>query len=495
MSVPTVGLAFLAAALMGDGVFERVEPLVKEAFASGLAPGMSVAVVAAGGVAFEGAYGVADLEGGRAVSKATRFYIASSSKALTALAAARLAARGAIDLDAPLSRVFPGIAFPKGVDADAVRLRDLLTHTHGIDGQGPITVRMSVSGDYTNELVLSLLREHRALPTGRAYRYSNVGYELFGIALAPKGRDGWKDVVEREVLAPLGMKSTTARVSSVPPEDLALPHASSPSPAGFERIRLQKDDTNLSPAGGHFSTAADLARVVLAELSAGKVDGAQAIEPEAIAATQRLSVEQDRDYAYYHRSGWGLGWDLGTYDGEPFTHRFGEFAGYRCHVSFLPQRGVGVVVLLNCDGAAAGLADVVATAAYDALLGRADARERMTSRLATLGTRVAASRTAAAEDRARRAARPAGLPRPIADYAGAYANPLFGTIDLREEGGRLVAILGAARSAVERGEGAGGDLSIDLIGSPMPIPVAFPPEGGGPAESIRFLGAKFERRP
>lgn len=41
--------------------------------------------------------------------------------------------------------------------------------------------------------------------------------------------------------------------------------------------------------------------------------------------------------------------------------------GFRSHVSFMPDRGVGVIVLTNASGAGSTLADAVATSVYDVL--------------------------------------------------------------------------------------------------------------------------------
>ena len=134
---------------------EQVEPLVRKAFESGASPGLAIAVVRGGEVAWVGSFGDADREAGRSVTPDTRFYIASTTKALTALAAARLAARGALDLDARLTRTLPHIVLPAGIDPSTVLVRDLATHTHGIDSRGPVSIRVAYTGEYTNALLPS----------------------------------------------------------------------------------------------------------------------------------------------------------------------------------------------------------------------------------------------------------------------------------------------------------------------------------------------------
>ncbi len=470
---------------------EQVEPLVRKAFESGASPGLAIAVVRGGEVAWVGSFGDADREAGRSVTPDTRFYIASTTKALTALAAARLAARGALDLDARLTRTLPQIVLPPGIDPSTVLVRDLATHTHGIDSRGPVSIRVAYTGEYTNALLLQLVGSHAVAKTGRAFQYSNLGYDLLGIVLAPGGRDGWKAVVEREVTVPIGMASTTAWRSRVPADKLAQPYELGPD--GFERIRLAKEDANMGPAGGHFSTAADLARLLMVEMNAGRIDGRTVIPADVIASTQKTQVPQDRQFAFLHRTGWALGWDVGTYDKETVLHRFGGFAGYYSHVSFMPERRIGVVVLANGGGAASSLAEVVAMGVYDRLLERADAAGRFDARAAQLRDRMAQGPAAAAKERATRAARQQPLPHPIADYAGVFENEQYGRLELRVAGGRLEAVMGVARSQVEVYEAATNRLRVELFGGGSVVQMEFP-AGGGPAMVAVMLDARFERK-
>jgi CubicO group peptidase (beta-lactamase class C family) len=465
--------------------------MVAEVFDAGLIPGVAVAVVTSGGIVWESGFGMADREAARPVTEQTRFYIASTTKALTALAAARLAERGALDLDAPLSRAFPGLTLAEGLDAGSIRVVDLLTHTHGMDGEGPISLRVAFSGEYTNDELLRLVALHRAAEAGRAFQYSNLGYDLAGILLAPSKTRGWTEVVEREVTEPLGMTATTAWRSRVPEDLLAQPYEMGPE--GFERIRLAKEDANMGPAGGHFSTAHDLARLLVAELGGGRVDGVQALPANVIAETQTLRATQDRDFAFFHRHGWGLGWDLGTYDGDTLIHRFGSFPGYRSHVSFMPGRDLGVVVLTNGGNASSKQSDIIAAAIYDRMLGRPDARERLAQRLADSRAESVKMSAAIAADRAKRAARSQELPHPLSAYAGTYDSPVLGTLELKLAGERLEAVMGVARSRVEVFDGTKNQLRVELFGRGNVIAALFP-EGAESARAVTMLDMTFTRR-
>ena len=92
-------------------------------------PGLAVAVVRDGQVAWTGFYGMADLENAIPVGRETVFRFASVSKAITAVAALRLVEAGKLSLDAPAAKFF--VAGEGRFDA-AMTVRHLLSHQSGL---------------------------------------------------------------------------------------------------------------------------------------------------------------------------------------------------------------------------------------------------------------------------------------------------------------------------------------------------------------------------
>jgi CubicO group peptidase (beta-lactamase class C family) len=391
---------------------------------AGLSPGMAVSVAMGDSVAYADGFGLADLSTGRAATGDTPFYIASSTKSLTATATAIAAHRGDLDLAAPMVRYLPDARLADGVPRDRITVHDLAALTHGLDGNGPVTLRTAFTGDFTRAQLLDLVRLHG--PTGRYgdFDYNNLGYNLLGLVLESVYDESWKDVVHRLVLEPVGMDVTTAYLSRIAPDRIAAPHRGTPD--GWEPMELGKDDANLHAAGGHFSTARDLARYLAAHIAGGVVEGRTVLPPEPLRLTQRQQVEQDRRFGPFHRHGWGYGWDLGTWDGDTLVHRLGGFGGYRSHVSFMPEHGVGVVVLANGAGPASAATDLVATYAYDRLLAKPDLEARYDARLDSLASQLPRYRQGLADHLAERRARQAPLPHPLEAYAGIYESPVLG---------------------------------------------------------------------
>jgi hypothetical protein len=302
--------------------------------------------------------------------------------------------------------------------------------------------------------------------------------------------ESWKDVVHREVIAPIGMTGTTAYLSRIERDRIAMPHAATPD--GFAHAGVAKDDANMHAAGGHFASARDLARFLAAHISGGVVDGVRVLPADPIALSHRMHVDQDRDFGPFHRFGWAYGWDLGTYEGDTLIHRFGGFGGYRSHMSFMPHHDIGVAVLVNADGPGSAAADLVATYAYDRLLNKSGVDAKYAARLDSLATNLPRYRAGLAEHLAERRARLAPLPHPIEAYAGTYESEVLGRMEWRVIAGGLEVWIGVAHSRAEVFDAPANRLRIEVGGGGQVAEFVFAP-GGGPAQTVRLAGVEFSR--
>ena len=470
-----------------DDVARFAQSLVDAQFV----PGMGIAVTQGDRVVYSRGFGFPDIASSRRADEATVFYVASSTKALTATAVLTLAARKELDLNASVAHYLPALRRRGQLNAESITLRDLLTMSHNIEDCDHVAFRTAYSGEFTAELLLELLAECRRSDSARQFRYGNLGYNILGLVLDPRQGHGWKDVVRREVLDPLGMRETSARVSDFAPHVIALPHDYGED-GKFQRVRLGKADANMHAAGGHFATPRDLARFVAAHASGGRLDGVQVFPAEMIASMHRRNIGQDRRFGPIHRFGWGYGWDLGTYGDETVVHRFGSFPGYRSHVSFMPARGTGVVVLVNGSDPASTAADVMATYIYDRLSGRSNLDNVYALSVADLRARADALRAVLGKDNASRRTRSASLPRPPQDYAGVYENGRFGSMEWRVVGHGLESRMGVAYSSAEVLDPRQNRFRVSFTGDEEIVEFLFQP-GGGSVLALRYRGETFGR--
>jgi CubicO group peptidase (beta-lactamase class C family) len=459
---------------------------------AGFFPGMAIAVTRGDKVSYVGSFGVADVNSGRGVDDRTRFYIASTTKALTATAVLLQASRGTLSLDAPITRYLPTLRFKAPLQARDVTIQSLLAMTDGIDSCLPVVFRTAFSGVFTQHGLIRLMQHCGPAKHGHAFAYRNLPYNILGMALAPGATNGWKHVVRHDVLAPLGMNETTARVSTLAPAQIAMPHQATGN--GFTRIRLAKVDANLHAAGGYFTTARDLARFMAVQASDGMLDGKRIFPAQVMTSMHTQHARQNRDFGPYHRFGWGYGWDLGRYDGKLIVHRFGSFAGYRSHASFMPDKGIGVVVLVN-GVAVPFAADAMADYIYDRL-GRhpqqADARfdasfKRLQQRKARYAEHLRKHQQTV------RARQQQPLSHPLGAYAGRYVNRRLGTMIWRDRDGRLDVSIGAARSQASIYDAARNQFRVQLTGRGEVVTFGFAKRDTA-ANSIRYNGYRFIRQ-
>lgn len=460
---------------------------------AGLFPGMGLAITRGDRVIYVGSFGVADMKTERRVKDTTRFYIASTTKALTATAVVLEASRGTLRLDAAVTRYIPNLHFKPPLKADSVALRALLSMTDGIGDCFPAVFRTAYTGVFTRKLLIQLLGGCGPSKTGHAFSYRNLPYNILGLVLNTNGqKNGWKQAVRRDVLDPLDMDETTAYVSTLDPADIAMPHEAGPN--GFRRIRLAKADSNLHAAGGHFTTARDLAKFIAVHASDGMLNGKRIFPATVIASTHAKHANQDRDFGPYHRYGWGYGWDLGTFEGHEIVHRFGSFAGYRSHASFMPDSGVGVVILVNGIATRYAL-DRLADYIYDRL--RSKGAAKTDARYQTVFKKVihrkaTYARHFAKELNIRRARQQERLLHPLKWFAGEYDNPTLGKMVWQLHDGQLEVSAGVARSNAEIYAAAKNQLRVELTGGGEVVTFQFP-DNGGPAQSLTYNGYVFER--
>lgn len=445
--------AFLATALLTAAPSSEardIDAFVRKAMAKvEVVPGLSVAVVKGPDRVLTAGYGVADVRTGKAVDADTGFYIASATKAFTALSIAAMAERGELTLDGPLKGWIGKSPLPADI-AGSISLNDLLSHRSGLENE-PIAYRAAYSGEHTPKRMSALLADTVRSPTTPygTFRYTNTAYNLATTLIEDRFGSDWRALVDKEVLAPAGMTHTTARIDEARRKTL-IASGHTPGPDGrMAPSPLQKTDATMQSAGGLISTASDMARWLEIQLNDGVLDGKRLFPAGLVDGTHRSLVTQQTTFGPYVRDGYGLGWQVGRYGEAVLIHHFGNFAGSRAHVSFMPARGLGVAVMANEDAVAGELVDLVADYAYDRFADRPDLEAAYDKELAALVARRDKRLKGLMAGRAERAARPWSLGQPTEAYAGTYENLAMGRITVAEEHGRMVIKAGAMSSPAE----------------------------------------------
>ena len=455
------------------------------------APAVAIAVVRGDKTVYADAFGCATTMPCVPANSRTLFYLASSTKPFTGLAVASLGRKGTLDLDAPVASWLPNSSLPADI-AQTVTLRDLVSLQAGVDND-PLTGRLAFTGDHSPALRQSLLAETQRLenaPRG-TFRYSNGGFNIATTLIERKLGLTWQQLVEREVLKPAGMRSTTSYPSRATRKGQVLTAGHIAARGAPVQTELQKSDALMQSAGGLFTTAPDLARWLALQLTDGKIRGKRLFPAGLVAGTHKPLVKVNANFGPYRREGYGLGWYTGSLEGHPLTHAFGSFVGNWSHVSFRPDRGVGVAVLVNEEAYGGQVTELISNYAYDRLAGRSDLAAAYDARLTQAKTEIANAKARAAAEAERRAARPWMLTLPRMAYAGRYLNPAYGTMRVVADGERMVFEFGLLR-AIGEPYTQPDAVRVEFIPGNGSV-VLFKPGPGKSVESLTYNGSLFTR--
>ncbi|MEZ5294274.1 MAG: serine hydrolase domain-containing protein [Vicinamibacterales bacterium] len=325
--------AALRAAAQPSDPFAGVASAIHAEMAQAGIPGAAVAVVAGNQVVWTAGFGVANTETEAPVTPDTLFQIGSVTKTLTAAAILVAAAEGVVALDQPVATYVTGLTPCVGTPT----LAQLLSHTGGLidepDEFGP------QGEDGLGAYQRTWTGEYCFLPPGRAFSYSNSGFALAGLALQEADGTPFAEVMKARVLGPLGMTRTTFRPTEAMTRPLAVGHKKM-ADGTFEVVRPLANDARLWPAGTLYSSANEMARLVVALGNDGIVEGRQALPPGVGARMRRGQADVPTNGEAY-----GQGLFL-----RPAQGRYGHGGTMTGYAAQLTVRGqVGLVALTNAD--------------------------------------------------------------------------------------------------------------------------------------------------
>ena len=295
----------------------------------GAVPGAAVLLLQDGEPVVRRGYGLADLEQGAPVTPATNFRLASVTKQFTAAAILLLAEDGRLGLDDAARQWLPTLQ----PAADAVTIRQLLTHTSGlVDYEDVIPASMTEQLHDADVLALLETEDRTYFPPGTAYRYSNSGYALLALIVERASGRSFAEFLRERIFMPLGMAGTVAHQEGIS----TVGHRA----YGYSDVNWIWKRTDQSPTsavlgdGGIYSSIDDLAQWDAA-LSDDRLLGAESRRLAFAPATPT----DDPSVAY------GFGWRI---TGDSVWHS-GETVGFRNAIVRFPERRLTIVILTNRD--------------------------------------------------------------------------------------------------------------------------------------------------
>ena len=232
-------------------VFEAVQAAREEHGVPGVAVG-----VLDGGVERHEAYGVTSIENPLEVTSETRFQIGSISKTVTGTAVMYLVAEGRLDLDLPVREYLPELRFADADATERATMRHLLSHTGG--WVGDYFDDTGWGDDAVARYVEQMGTLPQLTPLGELWVYNNSGFAVAGRVVEVVTGEPFEAAVQRLVLDPLEMTSSTYWPWEVMTERFVVGHQTED-----DVVRVARPwpvGRSAHPAGGITSTTPDLLR-------------------------------------------------------------------------------------------------------------------------------------------------------------------------------------------------------------------------------------------
>jgi D-alanyl-D-alanine carboxypeptidase len=333
---------------MGSDSLQPIHQFLEQKREEYHAPGIALAVTDSERTLYETVTGYADIERQIPLSISHRFEIGSISKSFASIAILQLAEKGILSLDDPVEKILP--IFKVRSQFEPIRLWHLLSHTAGITSG----TDLCTDGRYE---VWALRNTEAAEPPDEYYHYSNVGYRTLGLILEKYTGHPCSQVVEDNILQPLGMLHSSASVRHAIRENLAVGYTDlyddRPYPTGRPLVRAPWVQS-FTADGNIISTAEDMALYLRMLLNRGIGPNGPILSGDSF---ERLIEPVIWDAA--NSSHYALGLRISTVNGVEVVKHTGSMVGYVSAIQVDLHSGVGLAVLINGPGNADEIASWV----------------------------------------------------------------------------------------------------------------------------------------
>ncbi len=282
----------------------RIDKMIQQSIDSGWIAGAVGFIARDGKIVYDKSFGVNDIEAKTLMHRDDIFRIASQTKAITSVAVMMLFEEGKFLLDDPISKYIPEFANPRVLDQfnekdttyttipanREITIRDLLTHTSGIDyagiGSGNMTAiyaKSGIPGGFGSDKIVlgDKIRALGKLPLvhqpGERFTYG-LNADVLGYLVEVLSGETLDKFFHKHIFEPLGMNDTYFYVPSSKSDRLVKVsivdknHHLKNAPPDFMNYPLV-DGTYYSGGAGLSSTIKDYATFLQMMLNSGEYNG------------------------------------------------------------------------------------------------------------------------------------------------------------------------------------------------------------------------------
>jgi CubicO group peptidase (beta-lactamase class C family) len=357
--IPALLVALVAcSAEPARGQAHRIAPVLQPFVDSHSLAGAVALVAEKDRVLATEAVGFADIAAGRPMAADSVFWIASMSKPITAAAVMVLVDEEKLTIDDPVEKYLPEFRgqMVAVYQDDAMRLlkkprhpitvRNVLAHTSGLPFASSIE-QPTLDGRSLEVATVSYALTPLLFDPDTKYLYSNAGINTAGRIVEVLSGMPFERFVEERLFKPLGMIDTTfwpdenqvARLAKSyrPKPDAAVPTLEE---TPIKQLRLPLTDRQWRhpmPAGGYFSTAADVGRFCRMLLGGGELEGRRVLSEKAVRQMTSRQTPADLKESY------GLGFQVNGMS-------FGHGGAQSTNMSIDPATGLAIVWMVQHVG-------------------------------------------------------------------------------------------------------------------------------------------------
>lgn len=438
---------------------EKRQAVLKDFLAKGMkmldVPGVGLAFLDGGKIVWAGGLGVKELGKPDPVGADTLFMAASNTKALTTLLLAELVDEGKMRWDQPVTELFPDFKLGDEATTKQVKVEHLICACTGMPRQD-----LEWLFEYKNQTPQTAMKLLGTMqPTtgfGEVFQYSNLMAAAAGFIGGSKAVPGtewgkaYDQAMKKKVFEPLGMTRTTFDYPTALKRDVAMPHGDDvDGKVRRDRMEVHYSIYPVRPAGGVWTSPRDLAQYVQMELAKGMLpDGKRLVSEKNLLARYEKKVPLGEDATY------GMALMVDKRYGVSLVHHGGDMPGYHSDMMWLPEYGVGAVILTNADSGVP-LRGLLQRRLLEVLFdGKPEAEEN-------LNGLVARRKEAIAKERERLVV-PAD-PELVAKLGKRYASNELGEVKVVKEGNTTVFDTGEWKSAVASRKNDDGTASFITI--------------------------------
>ena len=310
-----------------DEACRSLESSLPQWMAAARVPGVAIAIVDNGKVAWTKGFGVLQAHTEAPVTEQSRFQAASLTKPVTAYIALQLLDAGRLALDEPLTKYVKYADLPDDPRVGAITARLVLSHRTGFP-------------NWRRNDALRLFFQ-----PGERFSYSGEGYVYLQRAIEAITGETLDVTASKLVFQPLKMEHS----SLLPADegaDVAMPHTDIGTP-----LRLRPVPRGANAAASLITSAADYASFIVAVTHGARLTPATA----RMMFTPQVQLEGCTQCTDKPRAGastdlaWGLGWGLEDGSAGRLAWHWGDNGGYKNYVLVTPDGGRGFGFFTNGD--------------------------------------------------------------------------------------------------------------------------------------------------